>query len=52
MQQEGEKHMSRQNIYDTETFFEKFKSLRASSVNYNDCIETSMLLSMLPDLHG
>ena len=40
------------NIYDNETFFENFKSLRASDVNYNDCIETPMLLSMLPDLRG
>ncbi len=37
--------MSQQNIYDNETFFENFKSLRASDVNYNDCIETPMLLS-------
>lgn len=44
--------MSQQNIYDNETFFENFKSLRASDVNYNDCIETPMLLSMLPDLRG
>ena len=44
--------MSQQNIYDNENFFENFKSLRASDVNYNDCIETPMLLSMLPDLHG
>jgi 2-polyprenyl-3-methyl-5-hydroxy-6-metoxy-1,4-benzoquinol methylase len=44
--------MSRQNIYDNDAFFENFQSSRSSDVNFNDCIETPILFSMLPDLHG
>lgn len=44
--------MSKQNIYDNETFFENFQSLRGNEVNFNDCIETPILSAMLPDLHG
>lgn len=44
--------MSKQNIYDNEVFFEDFKSIRSSDVNFNDLIETPILLAMLPDLHG
>ena len=44
--------MSKQNIYDNETFFEDFKSIRSNEVNFNDLIETPILLAMLPDLHG
>ncbi len=44
--------MSKQNIYDNETFFENFRSSRENAVNFNDCIETPILLSMLPDLRG
>ena len=44
--------MARQNIYDNETFFEDFKEKRSREINFNDCIETPILLSMLPDLRG
>ena len=44
--------MSKQNIYDNEGFFESFRNNRNHSVNFNDCIETPILFSMLPDLHG
>ncbi len=44
--------MSKQNIYDNEAFFEHFRSSRGNEVNFNDCIETPILLGMLPDLHG
>ena len=44
--------MSKQNIYDNEEFFESFKDNRSKDVNFNDCIETPIILSMLPDLHG
>ena len=44
--------MSRQNIYDNDLFFDRFRSSRNSEVNFNDCIETPILFSMLPDLHG
>ncbi|MBR4427783.1 MAG: class I SAM-dependent methyltransferase [Clostridia bacterium] len=44
--------MAKQNVYDNEAFFEYFKNCRSSEVNFNDCIETPILLSMLPDLRG
>ena len=44
--------MPRQNIYDSEPFFENFLSSRNSGVNFNDCIETPILFGMLPDLRG
>ena len=44
--------MSKQNIYDNDTFFEHFRSSRENEVNFNDCIETPILFAMLPDLHG
>lgn len=44
--------MARQNIYDDEVFFDNFKKIRSSEVNFNDCIETPILLAMLPDLRG
>ena len=44
--------MPGQNIYDDEAFFQSFQDSRLSSVNFNDCIETPILLSMLPDLRG
>lgn len=44
--------MAKQNIYDNETFFEGFKNIRSSEVNFNDLIETPILLAMLPDLRG
>ena len=44
--------MAQQNIYDNEAFFANFQALRSSEVNFNDLIETPILLSMLPDLSG
>lgn len=45
--------MAKQNIYDNEIFFEEFKKSRScSTINFNDCIETPILLAMLPDLYG
>lgn len=44
--------MSRQNIYDNEAFFENFKGIRSNDVNFNDLIETPILHSMLPSMHG
>lgn len=45
--------MAKQNIYDNEIFFEEFKKKRSNStINFNDCIETPILLAMLPNLHG
>lgn len=41
--------MSKQNVYDNDAFFEKFQSSRGNEVNFNDCIETPILLAMLPD---
>lgn len=44
--------MAKQNIYDNEMFFENFRDMRSQKINFNDCIETPMLLAMLPKLHG
>lgn len=44
--------MAKQNIYDNEIFFEDFKEKRSNEVNFNDLIETPILLAMLPNLHG
>ena len=44
--------MSGQNIYDNDAFFENFRNSRSREVNFNDCIETPILFSMLPDLRG
>ncbi|MBR1742576.1 MAG: class I SAM-dependent methyltransferase [Lachnospiraceae bacterium] len=42
--------MSKQNIYDNELFFENFKRLRGEELNFNDVIETPIILGMMPDL--
>ncbi len=44
--------MAKQNIYDNETFFEGYKSLRDREVNANVLFEIPTLLSLLPDLKG
>ena len=44
--------MSRQNIYDDESFYRDYQNNRHRDVNFNDCVETPILLSMLPDLRG
>lgn len=42
--------MAKQNIYDNEMFFDNFKNIRSDKVNYNDLIETPILLAMLPNM--
>ncbi len=44
--------MPRQNVYDNDAFFENFRNSRSCKVNFNDCIETPILFTMLPALHG
>ena len=44
--------MAKQNIYDDEVFFEHFRTLREDEINFNDVIETPIIISMLPDLKG
>ncbi len=43
--------MSKQNIYDNETFFEGYKKIRDNKANANNIFEIPALFSMLPDLH-
>ena len=33
-------------------FFENFKNLRNNKINFNDCIETPILLAMIPEVDG
>lgn len=42
--------MSKQNIYDNETFFEGYKKIRENKTNANNIFETPALFSLLPDL--
>ena len=44
--------MAQQNIYDNEKFYENFKNLRSTELNFNDVIETPILTKMLPDLNS
>ncbi len=44
--------MSRQNIFDNETFFEGYKELREKEKNANNLFEIPALFAMLPDLTG
>ena len=44
--------MSKQNIYDNDTFYENFRSSRARDLNFNDVVETPIITAMLPDLTG
>ena len=44
--------MAKQNIYDNDSFFENFKNLRNNKINFNDCIETPILLAMIPEVNG
>lgn len=43
--------MSKQNIYDNETFFEGYKALRKKTCSANNLFEKPALFSLLPDLH-
>lgn len=42
--------MSTQNIFDNETFFQGYKTLRAGETNYNDLLEQPAMAKLLPDL--
>lgn len=44
--------MSNQNIYDNETFFAGYKTMRAGETNYNDLLEQPAMAKLLPDLTG
>ena len=44
--------MSKQNIFDNETFFEGYKGIRAREGNANVLFEIPALFSLLPDLKG
>lgn len=44
--------MSRQNIFDNETFFDGYKTLRAGATNYNDLLEQPAMRALLPDLNS
>lgn len=44
--------MSKQNIFDNETFFNGYKALRDSDCNANDLIEQPAMRKLLPDLNG
>ena len=44
--------MSRQNIFDNETFFDGYKSMRDNDINYNDLLEQPAMRKLLPDLNG
>lgn len=42
--------MSKQNIYDNETFFDGYQKIRENKTNANNVFETPALFSLLPDL--
>ena len=44
--------MAKQNIHDDEMFFDNFKNLRSSEINFNDVIESPIITAMLPDMKG
>ena len=44
--------MSRQNIFDNETFFSGYKALRDNDCNANDLIEQPAMRKLLPELNG
>lgn len=44
--------MSRQNIFDNETFFKGYRALRDNDINYNDLLEQPAMAKLLPDLNG
>jgi ubiquinone/menaquinone biosynthesis C-methylase UbiE len=44
--------MAKQNIYDNETFFRKYRKLREREVNANNIFELPTLFSLMPDLEG
>ena len=44
--------MSKQNIFDNETFFNEYRKLRDREVNANNLFEIPTLYSIMPDLNG
>ncbi|GGB03696.1 class I SAM-dependent methyltransferase [Macrococcus hajekii] len=44
--------MIKHNFYDGDGLFEEFSKIRSNEVNFNDLVETPILLKMLPDLTG
>lgn len=44
--------MAKQNVYDNELFFRDFSAKRLAEISFNECIESPILLDMLPELHG
>lgn len=44
--------MAQQNVFDDETFFQGYRSIRGNAGNANDLIEKPALFSLLPDLKG
>ena len=44
--------MSKQNIFDNETFFNGYKQLRENDANYNDQLEQPAMNELLPDVFG
>lgn len=38
--------MSKQNIYDNDLFYENFEKIRNEEINFNDIIETPIILGM------
>ena len=43
--------MSKQNIYDNDLFYENFEKIRSEEINFNDIIETPIILGMIPELY-
>lgn len=52
VQQRRRMNVAKQNIYDRDVFFENFRQIRENSINFNDCMETPILLSLLPQVQG
>ena len=44
--------MGNQNIFDNEIFFDGYRKLRETDVNYNDQLEQPAMNKLLPDLCG
>lgn len=42
----------KQNIYDNQTFFKEYISLRDSGVTYNDFVEQPAIKSLISNLEG
>lgn len=42
----------KQNIYDNDTFFEKYQEIRARENNYNNLLEQPNFFSLIPNLEN